>query len=118
GGDSPYSTRKPIGLTSIIRSAEPTAIRRFYHDWYRPDLMAVVIVGDIDKVWVERWVRERFSKITRPAHARERPTFELASTGEPVMDVYRGRVIPTITLVWKQPVGPLATEAAFRRQLV
>jgi len=118
GGDSPYSTRKPIGLTSIIQSAEPAPIRRFYREWYRPDLMAIVVVGDIDKVRVEQSIRERFSKIARPAQARKRPTFELASTGEPLIDVYHGRVIPTITMVWKQPVGPLATETALRRRLV
>jgi len=117
GGDSPYFTRRPIGLTSIIQSAEPAPIRRFYHDWYRPDLMAVVVVGDIDKVKVERLIRERFGGIVGPGQPRERPTLML-SEREPLVDLYRGRVIPTITVLWKQPVGPLDTQAAFRRHVL
>ena len=118
GGDSPYFTRRPIGLTSIIHSAEPAPIRRFYREWYRPDLMAIVVVGDIDKVKVERSIRERFGSIVGPGQPRERPILKLASAGEPLVDVYRGRVIPTVTVLWKQPVAPLDTRASFRRQLV
>jgi zinc protease len=45
---SRYADRLPIGKEDVIRTFKPDALRRFYRDWYRPDLMAVVAVGDID----------------------------------------------------------------------
>ncbi len=50
--DSRYAERLPIGKPSIIESASYETIRRFYQDWYRPDLMAVVAVGDFDVAWM------------------------------------------------------------------
>lgn len=69
---SKYASRLPIGLDSIIKTFNPDAIRRFYHDWYRPDLMAVVVVGDIDPAKAEEMVRKHFSGLTMPANPRKR----------------------------------------------
>jgi len=118
GGDSPYFTRRPIGLTSIIEHAQPAPIKRFYHDWYRPELMAVVVVGDIDKRQAERWIRERFGNMPRPGRGRERVTPTSRSDQEPRVDVYRGRVIPAITVLWKERVHSIDSRAAFEQQLV
>jgi zinc protease len=51
--DSRYAERLPIGQKEILESAPHDALRRFYRDWYRPDLMAVVAVGDFDPALVE-----------------------------------------------------------------
>ena len=48
---SHYAERLPIGKMSVIDSCEYDVLRDFYHDWYRPDLMAVIVVGDIDPVY-------------------------------------------------------------------
>jgi zinc protease len=45
---SKYADRLPIGQPEILRGATPAPLKRFYRDWYRPDLMAVIAVGDID----------------------------------------------------------------------
>ncbi|MEO6132937.1 MAG: pitrilysin family protein, partial [Saprospiraceae bacterium] len=50
---SRYAERLPIGDPEIVRNAPYDAVRRFYRDWYRPDLMAVVVVGDIDPDKIE-----------------------------------------------------------------
>ncbi|HEU6450920.1 MAG TPA: pitrilysin family protein, partial [Gemmatimonadaceae bacterium] len=71
GADSRYVTRFPIGKPALVKAAEPGPVRRFYEDWYRPDLMAVVVVGDFDKAAMEREIRERFGKI--PAATEPRP---------------------------------------------
>src|SRR6187551_2785889 len=47
---SKYAERLPIGLDSLIKTFNPEAIRRFYKDWYRPNLMAVIVVGDVKEV--------------------------------------------------------------------
>lgn len=61
--DSRYADRLPIGLPEIIEKAPYDAFRAFYHDWYRPDLMAIVAVGDFDPKRIETLIREHFSRI-------------------------------------------------------
>ena len=50
---SRYGDRIPIGLKSVLETYTPATLRRFYDTWYRPDLMAVVAVGDFDKKQIE-----------------------------------------------------------------
>ncbi|MEO7308866.1 MAG: insulinase family protein [Chitinophagaceae bacterium] len=69
---SKYADRLPIGLDSIIKTFNPDAIRRFYKDWYRPDLMAVLVVGDIDPVKAEAMVKKHFETLTNPANEKPR----------------------------------------------
>jgi zinc protease len=118
GGDSRYATRQPIGLTSIVGHAEPGPIRRFYHDWYRPDLMAVIVVGDVDPAKVEQGIRVRFGGIRAAPRPRARLNPHVPGSDEPVVDVYRAAVNPEITVLWNQPVLPVVTKAALRQQLV
>lgn len=55
-----YSRRITIGDTAIIRHCTPQTIRDYYEQWYRPELMAVAVVGDINVHQVERLIREKF----------------------------------------------------------
>ncbi|MBX6330678.1 MAG: insulinase family protein [Gemmatimonadaceae bacterium] len=118
GGDSPYLARRPIGDTAIVAHALPGPIRRFYHDWYRPDLMTVVIVGDIDPRAVERELRARFGAIPRAAHPRPRVEPPVPANDTPVVDVFRGRVGPSVTAYWKQARGGTANVTGYRQALV
>ena len=67
-----YGKRLPIGLDSIIKNASYETVRRFYKDWYRPDLMAVIVVGDIDPAKAESLVKKYFEGIKNPASEKER----------------------------------------------
>ncbi len=67
-----YANRLPIGIDSIIKDASYATIRKFYHDWYRPDLMAVVVVGDIDPGKAEELVKKYFGDLTNPQDERPR----------------------------------------------
>jgi zinc protease len=69
---SRYADRLPIGKTEILKTFKPESIKRFYSDWYRPDLMAVVIVGDIDPAAAESLIRKHFEKLKNPAKPRTR----------------------------------------------
>ena len=69
---SKYATRLPIGVDSIIQQFPTDAIRRFYRDWYRPDLMAVVVVGDISKEDALRYITKHFEGLRTPSTVRER----------------------------------------------
>ena len=68
---SKYAQRLPIGVDSIIKTFNPAAIRRFYKEWYRPDLMAVMVVGDISKADAMKYITKHFSSI-RSASNRKR----------------------------------------------
>jgi zinc protease len=69
---SPYANRLPIGKAEIIKSFKPEAIKRFYKDWYRPDLMAVIAVGDIDPAEAERLIKNNFEKLKNPGKEKLR----------------------------------------------
>ncbi|MGV3561097.1 M16 family metallopeptidase [Larkinella arboricola] len=69
--NSRYADRLPIGKDEIIKNFKPEVLHRFYKDWYRPDLMAVVAVGDFDVAKVEGIIREKFSRI--PAVSSPKP---------------------------------------------
>jgi zinc protease len=64
---SRYAERLPIGTAESIAAIDREALLAFYRKWYRPDLMAVVAVGDFDVARVERLVREHFSELESPS---------------------------------------------------
>lgn len=69
---SVYGRRLPIGLDSIIKNFNPEEIRRFYKQWYRPDLMAVIVVGDIEPAAAEAMIRKHFSAMVNPPNEKPR----------------------------------------------
>ncbi|HEY3429900.1 MAG TPA: insulinase family protein, partial [Cyclobacteriaceae bacterium] len=69
---SKYAQRLPIGKDEILKSFKPEAIKRFYKDWYRPNLMAVVVVGDIDPIEIEKKINAHFGKLKNPSKERPR----------------------------------------------
>jgi zinc protease len=72
---SRYALRDPIGKMDIISNFKPETLKRFYHDWYRPDLMAVVAVGDFEKQDVEKLIEKYFTRIVPPKDPRPRPEY-------------------------------------------
>lgn len=70
--NSKYGLRLPIGEDSIIKNYDPQLIRNYYRDWYRPDLMAVFVVGDIDPATAETMIKAHFGNIKAPSSPRER----------------------------------------------
>ncbi len=69
---SKYAERLPIGQDSIIKNFKTDAIRRFYKEWYRPDLMAVIVVGDIKETEAMQLIQKHFAGLTNPANPRPR----------------------------------------------
>ena len=67
---SRYADRLPIGTPDTLRSFSYDKLRRFYNDWYRPDLMAVIAVGDFDVAAVEQMIKSHFTGIPRPTNPR------------------------------------------------
>ncbi|MEZ4708663.1 MAG: pitrilysin family protein [Caldilineaceae bacterium] len=119
-GGSRYDERMPIGDMEIVRNAPRDTVVRFYQQWYRPDLMAVVAVGDFDVDAVEQMIIERFSTLANPADA---PVHEEYSV--PPHDDTRYLVATDpentstqVRLSYTQPAESLETGAQYRDLLV
>ncbi len=74
---SRYADRSPIGTPETIQRATREQLMRFYRDWYRPDLMAVIVVGDVDRSAVGRMIAQHFLPLTNPSPERPRPVFDV-----------------------------------------
>ena len=79
--NSRYSERIPIGSKESIETFKPEALKRFYTDWYRPDLMAVVAVGDFNPADIERLIKTVFGAI--PAGGGRAAAAALPGAGSP-----------------------------------
>lgn len=69
-----YASRMPIGKDSIISNFKPNALKDFYTTWYRPNLMAVIVVGDIEPKQAEAEIIKFFGNLKNPEKETKRPT--------------------------------------------
>lgn len=84
---SRYADRLPIGKKEIIESCPPGAITKFYRDWYRPDLMAVLAVGDFDKSEIEKIIKENFAGLKNPSNERKRTEYPIPDNPQTLVSV-------------------------------
>lgn len=82
--DSRYAVRIPIGQIEIIQGFKYQTIKDFYHDWYRPDLQAVIVVGDIDVDDMEQRIIKQFGKIKPVKNPRVKEDYPIGSNKEPL----------------------------------
>jgi zinc protease len=75
--DSKYAIRDVIGDLEVIKNFSYDTIRKFYHDWYRPDLQAVAVVGDFDPNEMEKKIKAQFSQLKPVENPLTRPVFEV-----------------------------------------
>jgi zinc protease len=118
---SKYAQRLPIGKEEILRTFKPEALRRFYRDWYRPDLMAVVAVGDIDPAEAERLIKSHFGGLKNPANARARNYASISQRLDTEAVVATDKEASQNALLIRYPVQPvreLGTIASYRDGLV
>lgn len=85
--NSKYARRDVIGQLDIIDNCSYKTMRDFYNDWYRTDLQAVIIVGDIDVEKMEQKVKDLFSEIPKHENPKERYNIEIPDNEEPLIAV-------------------------------
>ena len=81
--NSKYANRLPIGTTDILQTFTHDRLTQFYKDWYRPDLMAVIAVGDFDPAVVEARIRARFAPIPKATTPRQRAPHTVPQRSSP-----------------------------------
>jgi zinc protease len=119
---SRYASRLPIGKDSIIQHFRPESLRRYYDTWYRPDLEAVVVVGDINAREAEKQITRHFSDFANPANEKPRPEM----TPIPLRDKPAAQVVTdkefTSTLfelyTYIEPQPKYATWGDYRQKIV
>lgn len=72
-----YADRLPIGKKEIIETFQVETIKRYYHDWYRPDLMAIIAVGDFDTAYISGLINKHFGQILTVPEPRSRETYKV-----------------------------------------
>ncbi|MEZ4660008.1 MAG: insulinase family protein [Caldilineaceae bacterium] len=119
-GGSRYDERMPIGDMDIVRNAPRDTVVRFYQQWYRPDLMAVVAVGDFDVDAVEQMIIERFSTLTNPADAPAHQEYSVPAHEDTryLVATDPENTSTQVRLSYTQPAEPLETGAQYRELLV
>jgi zinc protease len=85
--DSRYADRLPIGKMETVQSFKPVVIKRYYKDWYRPNLQAVIVVGDLDIEAVEKMIVKNFSRLTNPKKERAREEYNIPFNDRPLVKV-------------------------------
>ena len=115
-----YAERLPIGKPNNIRSVDRQEFLDFYHNWYRPDLMAVVAVGDFDPRKIEALIIEYFGKLKNPADAPARPKPLVPDHSDTLFSIETDPELSstTVQIACKHPVSPDGTAADYRRDLV
>jgi zinc protease len=84
---SKYATRDVIGSLDVINNFDHKVIRDFYHDWYRTDLQAIIVVGDIDAEKFENKIKEMFSHIPAVENPKERVYYDVPGNSEPIVGI-------------------------------
>ncbi len=91
---SKYAERLPIGKKDLLETFEYDKIRRFYHEWYRPDLMAVVAVGDMNPQEMLKKIEKLFGDLKAPEKYRERAEFSVPDHHETYVKVVSDKEAP------------------------
>ena len=117
---SKYAERIPIGLPDVIQHASREALVRYYRDWYRPDLMAVIAVGDFDAADVEARIRREFADLAPPKDPRPRPQILVPPHAQTLVTIETDPEVPAtgVTLFSEMPRRPVAAPRDIRRILV
>ena len=120
---SPYAERLPIGLPEVIENAPASRLEEFYRKWYRPENMAIIIVGDYDAAFLESKLAENFplrENTQAKGTAFSRPKFNLS---EPEKGSIRSLVLTDselsrarVDLYWKRKAEPRRQDLAGYRE--
>ncbi len=117
---SKYAERVPIGKVDIIKSFPYDTLRNFYKTWYRPDLMAVVVVGDIDPGLAEEKIKEYFGRIPEPSTPNKRVEYPIPGNTDPLISIVTDKEASGfgVELFFKHPHAKSITYSDYRNTII
>lgn len=118
---SHYADRLPIGQKEILENFKHDKLVKFYKDWYRPDLMAVIVVGDIDVAAMEKKIQDHFSNYQNPKNPRPRKVYDVPNHKETFVAIESDKEASSsrVQLVYKDYTEPktIKTIADFKHYM-
>ena len=117
---SRYSNRLPIGTEEVLKNFTPMTIRSFHNDWYRPDLQALIVVGDIDVKATEKTIKDLFSSLKSPAKLRPRIEYSIPLLNRNQFFAATDKEFPVtvVQVLIKHPESKLITTADYRQSIL
>jgi zinc protease len=119
---SKYADRLPIGKEDILKTFKPETLKNFYKTWYRPNLMAVIVVGDIDPAEAEKKIKAHFEKFINPPAAAPRPSIVpiLARTKPEAMVLTDDEATNTFIQIYNfvKPSPTMKTWGDYRKNMI
>ncbi|MGD0038634.1 MAG: pitrilysin family protein, partial [Bacteroidota bacterium] len=117
---SQYANRMPIGKKEILESCPHDALRRFYHDWYRSDLMAVFAVGDFNKEEIEKLIKEHFSHLKNPEKERPRTQYPVPDNKETLVSIAADPELTraSVNVMFKRDTSGQSTAGDYRNEII
>ncbi|MDR0763477.1 MAG: insulinase family protein [Bacteroidales bacterium] len=119
--NSLYAKRLPIGSgEEQLKTFKPEELKKFYRDFYRPNLQAVIVVGDIDVNEMEVQIEAHFSALKNPENPVEKKTYTVPDNTEPLIAIATDKEATgnVIMLMWKHKEKKTTTVGDYRRNLV
>ncbi|MEA1987103.1 MAG: insulinase family protein [Candidatus Marinimicrobia bacterium] len=118
--NSQYAVRLPIGKKEVVANADYETLKSFYKDWYRPNLMAVIAVGDFDSDIVEKYIKEHFGKIENPENEKERKYFEVPEIDSTLYALVSDpeATSTSLSIYYKKPVKTTKTVGEYRDNII
>jgi zinc protease len=117
---SRYAERIPIGTMDVIDNFKHERLTQFYKDWYRPDLMTVIAVGDFDPAAVQKMITAHFAGIPAAASPKPRPTYPVPDHPGTLYAIATDKEASSasITVYSKMALRDPRTVGAYRRDIV
>ncbi len=118
--NSKYAERLPIGSMVVVKRAPPQRFIDFYNDWYRPNLMAVIAVGDFQSAFIEDRIREYFQDLENPVDAPERLPTEVPDHEETLVSIETDPelTVSSVRIHIKGGIDPDVTASDYKRHIV
>jgi zinc protease len=115
-----YADRLPIGKPEIINTFKHDRLKQFYADWYRPDLMAVMAIGDFQKPAVEASIKSHFATLPAPRAPKTRMSYPVPDQPGTLYTIATDKEASdaSVSVYAKMPMRDQTTVGSYRRQIV
>lgn len=120
--NSLYAKRLPIGQKEILENFTYDKLTSFYKDWYRPNLISVIVVGDIDVNEMEKKIKDHFSSYKNPKNEKPRLIYDVPNHKETFVAVESDKeaAFTQVRLLYKDYAEPKKTKTIgdFKNEII
>ena len=103
-----YATTTIIGSEENLKTFKPESLTNFYRTWYRPDMQALIVVGDIDVDYVEACIKRTFADIPAPVNPKQKDVIAIPDNEQPAIAILTDpeNRNTSVTAYWRSEARP------------